>query len=68
MRAVVAPELCTDVLLGLPWLTCNNIVIDHMNGSCIDKITRFDLMNPVEPPQAPEPKPKLKQIYQDTVL
>jgi hypothetical protein len=63
VRAVIAPGLCTDVLLGLPWLVANQIVIDHAERSCIDKTTGFDLLHPVCPPRAPIPKPKVREAY-----
>jgi hypothetical protein len=63
MRAVVAPSLCTDVLLGLPFLVSNNLVIDYAKRTCTDKISGFDLLNPCKPPRAPAPKPKLKEMY-----
>jgi hypothetical protein len=63
VHAVIAPSLCTEILLGLPFLTCNNLVTDYSDRTCIDKITGFDLMNPKPPPWAPEPKPSLKEKY-----
>jgi hypothetical protein len=46
---IIAPSLCVPVLLGLPFLTHNNIVINHTAHTAIDKISSFDLLNPVEP-------------------
>ena len=43
--ALVAPGLCSNILLGLPFLTHNNIVIDHAARTAIDKESGFDLMN-----------------------
>jgi hypothetical protein len=45
VRALIAPHLCTNILLGLPFLTHNNIVIDHEARSATDKISGFNLMN-----------------------
>ena len=42
---LVAPGLCSNILLGLPFLTHNNIVIDHAAHTTINKETGFDLMN-----------------------
>jgi hypothetical protein len=64
VHAVIAPALCTDVLLGLPFLSVNNLVTDYCNRTCIDKVTGFDLMNPKPPTKPPEPKPKLRKIYE----
>jgi hypothetical protein len=46
VRAVVANGLCTDIILGLPFLAVNRLVIDHCNRTCIDPKTGFDLLNP----------------------
>jgi hypothetical protein len=46
VRAVVAPSLCAPVILGLPFLSHNNIVIDHAARTVIDKMTGFDLLHP----------------------
>ncbi|KAJ4480367.1 hypothetical protein C8R41DRAFT_724973, partial [Lentinula lateritia] len=42
---VIAPNLCTQLLLGLPWLTHNSIVIDYTLRSCTHKPLGFDLLN-----------------------
>jgi hypothetical protein len=39
VHAVIAPGLCTDVLLGLPFLSINNLVTDYSNRTCVDKVT-----------------------------
>ncbi|KAJ6483706.1 hypothetical protein DFH09DRAFT_1340216 [Mycena vulgaris] len=43
VRALIAPDLCTDVILGLPFLKRNSIVVDHADATVIDK-----------PPRTPE--------------
>jgi len=43
--ALIAPQLCTNILLGLPFLTHNNIVIDHEARTAVDKISGFNLLN-----------------------
>jgi hypothetical protein len=48
--AIVAPGLCSSVILGLPFLTHNNIVIDHNSCTTIDKSMGFDLLHPTPPP------------------
>jgi hypothetical protein len=45
VRALIAPGLCLNVLLGLPFLVHNKIVIDHDSRTAIDKTCGFDLMN-----------------------
>jgi hypothetical protein len=64
VRAIVAPGLCAPVILGLPFLSHNNIVIDHAARTAIDKTSNFDLLNPVPPPPPPPPKTKLKDLFQ----
>ena len=67
VRAIIAPLLCTPIILGLPFLEHNNIVIDHACCTVIDKVSGFDLMNPkLQPiPIPPSPKCKLKQLFCD---
>src|SRR6202522_1756321 len=45
VRALVAPGLCTEILLGLPFLVHNKIVVDHDARTAIDKSSSFDLLN-----------------------
>jgi hypothetical protein len=45
VRAMVAPNLCSPLILGLPFLSHNNIVIDATNRSAVDSKMGFDLMN-----------------------
>jgi len=49
VRAVIAPGLCAPIIFGLPFLSVNNIVIDHNARTCIDKNNTFDLLNPSLP-------------------
>jgi len=49
--AVIAPGLCTKVLLGLPFLVHNRIVVDHELPSAIVKDTSVDLLNFVPAPK-----------------
>ena len=44
--AVVTLNPCCPVLLGLPFLSHNNIVVDHTKWTAIDKLQDFDLLNP----------------------
>ena len=65
MRALVAPNLCMPLILGLPFLSHNNIVTDHALCSCVDKKTGYNLINPeiVTPPKKKlQPKEKRQQI------
>ena len=45
VHAVVTPGLCTDVILGLPFLKVNKIVTDHSNNTCVAKDHGYDLLN-----------------------
>ncbi|KIO09532.1 hypothetical protein M404DRAFT_22030 [Pisolithus tinctorius Marx 270] len=46
--AIIAPRLCTPLLLGLPFLSHNNFIINHALRTCISKDTGYDLMNPLD--------------------
>ena len=46
VRAIIAPNLCSPIILGLPFLCHNNIVVDYVTRSAYDKIRNFDLLNP----------------------
>jgi hypothetical protein len=50
IRAIVAPGLCSPVLLGMPFLSHNHIVINHEARTAVDKSTGFDLLHPLPPP------------------
>jgi len=45
VHAVVMPGLCTDIILGLPFLHMNRIVIDHEQNTYIAKEVNYDLLN-----------------------
>lgn len=62
--AIIAPNLCTDILLGLPFLSHNKIVIDHDLRTATHKPTNIDLLNDnSSAPRNPPPKifPKIKR-------
>jgi hypothetical protein len=63
IRTIIAPGLCSPVILGLLFLSHNRIVIDHHAWMAIDKSTSFDILNPVLPPPPAAPKKKLKQFF-----
>jgi hypothetical protein len=62
VRAVIAPSLCAPVILDLPFLTHNNIVINHAARTAIDKNSGFDLLNPPPPAAPKKPKQTLKEF------
>ncbi|KAJ3925466.1 MAG: hypothetical protein NXY57DRAFT_907040, partial [Lentinula lateritia] len=43
---IIAPGLCTQLLIGLPWLSHNNIVIDYSSRSCVHKSSGYNLLSP----------------------
>jgi len=45
VTAIITPGLCTNILLGLPFLAHNKIVIDAAARSAIHKPSGFDLLN-----------------------
>ena len=45
VHVLITPDLCTNILLGLPFLAHNNIVIDHAAHTAISKDSGFDLLN-----------------------
>ncbi|KIK36858.1 hypothetical protein CY34DRAFT_93677, partial [Suillus luteus UH-Slu-Lm8-n1] len=63
VRAIIAPNLCTPLLLGGPFLQHNRIVIDHELRTCIVKDTNYDLLQPKND-KVPSPTllPELKDI------
>jgi hypothetical protein len=63
VHAVIALSLCAPVILGLPFLSHNNIMIDHSARTVIDKMTGFDLLHPPLPPTPKIPKLKLKEFF-----
>lgn len=49
IKAVVTPNLCVSVLLGLPFLSVNHIVADFKKWTVIDKRTSYNLLQPLSP-------------------
>jgi hypothetical protein len=63
--AIIAPGLCTPMILRLPFLVHNDIVVDAAARTVIDKKCGFDLLHPVPPPLPPPPKQKLKDFFKE---
>lgn len=55
IRALIVPSLCAPMILGLPFLSQNNLVIDYNCRTVIDKFSGFDLLHPI--PSTPCPLP-----------
>ena len=49
IRAVITPNLVKPLLLSYPFLTRNNILIDHASCSCVVKGSNYDLFHPPMP-------------------
>jgi hypothetical protein len=65
VRAIIAPNLVSPVILGLPFLSHNSIVVDHAARTVVDKFHCFDLMNPTVRPPPAVPKKKLHDIFNE---
>ena len=61
--AIIAPGLCTPVILGLPFLVHNTIVVDHATCTVIDKKSGFDLLHLTMSPIAPRSLLTLKATF-----
>jgi len=47
VKVLIAPGLCMPIILGLPFLIHNCIITDHAAHTCIDKVSNYDLLNPL---------------------
>jgi hypothetical protein len=65
VRAVVTSGLCTDVILGLPFLKVNKIVTDHGNNTCVARDNGYDLLNPPVAPEVKEPLMPLQEKHRE---
>jgi hypothetical protein len=52
---IIAPSLCSPIILGIPFLAHNTIVIDTAVQSAVDKTCGFNLLNPGPMPTPPTP-------------
>ena len=58
VQALIVPLLAFPVILGVLFLTCNNIIVDHTSSSVLDSVHRFDLLYaPPLPTQTTGPWP-----------
>jgi len=68
-RAIIAPNLCSPIILGLPFFVRNEIVLDPSLRTAIHKETGFDLLNenalPLPAPPRPHHLLRRKQFKQD---
>lgn len=46
IKAVITPMLCLPLLLGLPFLSINQIIADFEHHTVIDKNTNYNLLKP----------------------
>jgi hypothetical protein len=63
--AIIAPGLCSPMILGLPFLSHNNIVVNASARTVIDKKCGFNLLHPVAPVPPPPAKKKLKTFFKE---
>ena len=57
ITAIITPHLCTNILLGLPFLAHNKIIINHYACTAIHKPLGFNLLNETSvPPKNCVPK------------
>jgi hypothetical protein len=49
VRAIVAPNLCHEIILGLPFLSHNRIIVNAHERTAIDSNCMFDLLHPTAP-------------------
>ena len=54
---IIAPNLCSPIILGLPFFICNQIVLDPSLNTAKHKPTEFDLLNEDMLPLPPPPHP-----------
>lgn len=45
LPTIVAPSLCSPVILGLPFLVSNSLIVDPRRKTVIDQRTGVDLFN-----------------------
>jgi hypothetical protein len=64
IHAIVTPRLCLPMILGLPFLSHNNIVVDASTRTAIDKKCDFNLLHPRPPPMRLVKK-KLKEFFKE---
>ena len=68
VHAIVAPNLCTPLLLGGPFLHHNKIVIDHKVRTCTAKDQNYELLNPQPLQKSVVPSPPKMSKYHHEVF
>lgn len=63
---MITPGLCTDIILGLPFLSHNDITISSARRSTIHESLGFDLLHPIAPLPLHPPKQTLKENLLET--
>jgi hypothetical protein len=46
VRCLLVDELCAPIILGMPFLSHNDLIISFSSRKCVDSCTGFDLLNP----------------------
>ena len=65
VHTIVALGLCSLMILGLPFLSHNDIVVNISACTVIDKKCGFNLFHPVAPPPPPPVKQKLQDFFKE---
>jgi hypothetical protein len=63
VQAMIAPGLCSPIILGLPFLSHNELVTNHAAWTIIHRPSGIDLMNPKRP-EKPAQRPRLRERLQ----
>jgi hypothetical protein len=64
-HAIVAPGLCSPMILRLPFLLHNNIVVDASTHTCYCKKMRFQFVTSCCPCTTPSHKKKLRMFFKE---
>ena len=54
VKAIICPNLFTDLILGLDFLATNKVVVDAELRTAIAKDSNYDLLNPIIPSPSPQ--------------
>jgi hypothetical protein len=61
---IIMPGLCAPMILGLPFLVHNDIIVDAVARTVVDKKCGFNLLHLTAPQLPTRPKWTLKEFYQ----
>ncbi|KAF5366991.1 hypothetical protein D9758_003943 [Tetrapyrgos nigripes] len=64
-NALIVPSLCSPLILGMPFLSRNELIVDCKNRTVVHKPSGFDIVNPVmcsPPPTCDTRSPKQRRL------